>query len=72
LPSTVSRKVITQAAAMPAAHWPVQKSQKARMTKPRLAVVTVFGEMRSQAQKRVAWKAGIGQAYLVTMSVTPL
>src|SRR4051794_40665059 len=72
LPSTVSRKVITQAAARPQPKWPVQKRYMAANTSARLAMVTWLGVMPASAHQRVTIRAGVGQTYFVTRSVTPL
>ena len=72
LPSTVSRKVMTQAARRPGSQAPCENHQSAAKTSTRLAEVTMLGVMPRAAQARTTWKAGNGQTCLVTKSVTPL
>src|SRR5690606_39828172 len=72
LPSTVSRKVMPQAAASPGHHAPCQNQTKAAITSSRLAKVTWLGVTPRRAQSFVAWKAGHGHSHLVTRSVAPL
>src|SRR3990167_9302731 len=66
LPSTVSRKVIAQAAARPQPNCPVQNSQNAASTSRKLAKVTWLGVIPATAHQRVTTRAGAGQTYLVT------
>ncbi len=72
LPSTVSRKVISQAHTRPGSHQPSQKARPAAMVSARPVSVTWLGVMPRRAQKPVAARAGTGHHHLVMKSVTPL
>ncbi len=73
LPSTVSRKVMIQAQTRPQPNWPGPEQPEGRQHQQEADRRSPgWASSCARAHQRVTIRAGTGQTYLVTRSVTPL